>query len=120
MLKLSVKIVTGYWFLISALLLSIITVLSLTPLPELPKVPGGDKLHHFIAYSSLAIPVALRGHPRLLMFLLFYIAWGGGIELIQPYANRYGEWADFIVNSVGVIVGAGLGLTLKMLLKRKS
>ena len=29
--------------------------LSLTPLAELPEVPGSDKFHHLIAYSMLAL-----------------------------------------------------------------
>jgi hypothetical protein len=25
------------------------------------------------------------------------------IEIIQPYVNRYGEWLDFLANTIGVI-----------------
>ena len=35
---------------------------------------------------------------------------GGVIEIIQPYANRYGEWDDFAANGAGVMMGAILGL----------
>ena len=114
MLRLPVKFIADYWFILSLFLLAIITVLSLSPLPELPKVPGGDKLHHLVAYASLAIPIAIagtrrKGHPKLIMVLLFYILWSGGIEILQPYLNRYGEWPDFFANALGVVSGALIG-----------
>ena len=83
--------------------------LSLTPLDELPPVPGGDKTHHLIAYSALAFPTALA-KPRLILPLAMpYIALGGVIEWIQPYVNRYGEVLDFLANTAGVIIGSWAG-----------
>jgi len=83
--------------------------LSLTPLDELPPVPGGDKTHHLIAYSALAFPTALA-KPRLILPLAMpYIALGGVIEWIQPYVNRYGELLDFLANTAGVIIGSWAG-----------
>lgn len=83
--------------------------LSLTPLDELPPVPGGDKTHHLIAYSALAFPTALA-KPRLIVPLAMpYIAMGGVIEWIQPYVNRYGEVLDFLANTAGVIIGSWVG-----------
>ena len=83
--------------------------LSLTPLDELPPVPGGDKTHHLIAYSALAFPTALA-KPRLIVPLAMpYIALGGVIEWIQPYVNRYGEMLDFLANTAGVIIGSWAG-----------
>jgi hypothetical protein len=75
-----VNIIKQYSVLISAIILLFITVLSLTPIPHLPAVPGSDKTHHFIA-------------------------WSGAIELIQPYVNRYGEWLDLLANSIGLVCG---------------
>ena len=83
--------------------------LSLTPLDELPPVPGGDKTHHLIAYSALAFPTALA-KPRLILPLAMpYFALGGVIEWIQPYVNRYGEVLDFLANTAGVIIGSWAG-----------
>ncbi len=93
------------WLPVSALLLAAITALSLAPLDELPPVPGSDKWHHAIAYAALMFPAALRRPPRLRAVFLFYLAWGGGIELIQPYVNRYGEWADLAANGAGLAAG---------------
>ena len=41
---------TGIWCFGIAL----VVVLSLLPAPDLPQPPGGDKLHHFLAYGVLA------------------------------------------------------------------
>lgn len=94
---------------ITASVFVVVTALSLMPLPELPPVPGGDKSHHLIAYAVLVLPVVLRKPRRYFWVILMILLWGGVIELIQPYVNRYGEWYDFGANSAGVIVGWVLG-----------
>lgn len=98
-----------YWLVLTLFLLSAITVLSLTPLPELPPVPGSDKTHHFIAYGSLMLPTAIKKPKNWLWITLFFIAWSGGIELIQPMVNRYGELLDLVANIGGLFVGWLLG-----------
>jgi len=77
------------WFS-GAIALAIIG-LSLSPLAQLPDVPGSDKTHHLIAYAVLAIPTAIAIPQRIWTMALLYICLGGVIELIQPYVNRYGE-----------------------------
>ncbi len=86
--------------------------LSLTPLPELPDVPGTDKTHHIVAYAILAIPTAFAYPKRILVMAFTYILLGGMIELIQPFVCRYGEWLDFTANLSGVIFGSFIGLLL--------
>ena len=45
-----------------------------------------------IAYAILMLPTALR-KPRHWKFIgVFFISYSGGIELVQPYVNRYGEY----------------------------
>jgi VanZ family protein len=99
-----------YWLSITLFTLTVITILSLSPLEELPPVPGQDKTHHFIAYAALMFPSALRKQkPKsTILITLFFIACSGAIELIQPYVNRYGEWLDLIAN----IAGLGCGFLL--------
>lgn len=94
-----------------------ISILSLTPLEELPEVPGGDKLHHFIAYGALAFPTAIIRSRYLVGLTLLYLLLGGGIELIQPYVNRYGEWLDFAANAGGTALGTAGGLVLSSFLR---
>jgi len=103
MIEVLVNNVEKNWKLFTFFLLSIITILSLYPLPVLPEVPGSDKSHHLIAYSVLAIPMVIANPRNLLLYLLLLIIYGGLIEIIQPYVNRYGEWLDFLANIIGVI-----------------
>jgi len=91
--------------------------LSLSPLQQLPDVPGSDKTHHVIAYAVLAIPTAIAIPRKVWMIALLYICLGGVIELIQPYVNRYGEWLDFIANMTGVLIGSVFGLLVDKFIK---
>lgn len=86
-----------------------IWLLSLLPLNQIV-VPGGDKLHHFIAYGSLMLVWALampqhsiRQHAWMAGgFMLMGLA----VECAQgltPY--RFFEWADALANSLGVMGG---------------
>jgi len=68
-------------------------------------VPGNDKLHHYIAYTALILPAALRRPKKWLWIALFFLAWSGAIELIQPYVNRNGEWLDLGANAIGLTSG---------------
>ncbi len=102
-------LIERYWILLSATILLIITTLSLLPLDQLPEVPGTDKTHHFIAYCVLMFPVALRKPKYWFVILIFFAVWSGGIELIQPYVNRYGEWLDMLANTAGLLLGVLFG-----------
>jgi len=51
------------------------------------------------------VPTALRKPDKWLLFGLFYVAYSGAIELLQPYFNRYGEWSDMAANTAGVALG---------------
>ena len=93
------------WIIFTLFILIVITILSLSPLDELPSVPGTDKAHHLIAYAILMLPTALRKPNRLVLLGLFFIAYSGAIELLQPYVNRYGEWNDMLANTAGVVCG---------------
>ncbi len=81
--------------------------LSLTPLPEIPNLPGNDKLHHLIAYVVLGFLATLSRQTgkTVLATLLAVIAYGGLIEIIQPYVNRYGEFNDFLAGGLGAVLG---------------
>ncbi len=113
------RLVKPYWVVITLFVLFVITFLSLLPADELPKVAGSDKLHHLLAYAGLMFWVALRKPKYWLVLLLFFVAWGGAIELIQPYVNRYAEWLDFLVNSVGLLLGVLMGFWVRKLLNIK-
>ncbi len=100
-----ITIIKTNWLLCTLITLLAITLLSLWPLDELPAVPGSDKTHHLIAYALLMLPVALRKPDHWIFYGLFFIAYGGVIELLQLYVNRHGEWMDMLANAAGVVCG---------------
>lgn len=110
--------IARFWPQLTLLGLAVIAYLSLSPLDRLPDAPGGDKLHHLVAYALLALPACLAQPRALPALLALFLFWGGAIELIQPFVNRYGEWADFLANAAGVGLGFALSLPLRSLTAR--
>ncbi|ADZ92091.1 hypothetical protein [Marinomonas mediterranea] len=104
----------GFW--IGFLIISFATLL---PADELPPVPGGDKLHHIVGFGGWALLCCLGPIKRFYRFSVLIILWGGAIELIQPYVNRYGEWLDFFADAAGVVIVLFATLLLKTLKKYK-
>lgn len=102
-----------YWFFISLVILITISFLSLQPLNNLPTVAGTDKTHHVIAYLFLMLPIALKKPKYWYLIIVFFAVWGGIIELIQPYVNRYGEWLDMLANVSGLILGTLIGFLIR-------
>lgn len=112
--------VESYWLWLTCLILLIITIGSLYPMEQLPSLPGNDKTRHLIGYCALMLPVAIRQPKHWLGYAILFIIWSGVIELIQPYVNRYGEWADMLANSVGVLIAIILGILLKKIKEKYS
>ena len=121
MIKL-ITIIKTNWILCTLVILVPITLLSLWPLDELPSIPGTDKTHHVIAYALLMLPVALRKPDNWVLYGSLFIAYGGVIELLQPYVNRYGEWMDVLANAAGVVCGLIIAeiINYLSLLKKKA
>jgi len=112
-----ITLIKKHCLLICAIVLTLITILSLTPLPHLPAVPGSDKTHHFIAYAGLFFPIALARPKHWIWIGLLFACWSGAIELIQPSVNRYGEWLDMLANSIGLLCGFVLAWLTSKLVK---
>jgi VanZ family protein len=84
-----------------------IFVLSLIPNPP-GAVPGGDKLHHFIAYGScmFAWAMALSTPKSRFIALILICAMGVLIEFLQGWSGwRTFEVADMIANALGATFG---------------
>lgn len=94
-----------YWWQLTLFIMLLIAGGSLFPAAQLPSIPGTDKTHHFIGYGILMFPVALAKAKHFYIIALGLIGFGGLIELIQPYVNRYGEWLDFYANTGGLLCG---------------
>ncbi len=87
---------------------TVIAFLTLAPIDG-SGFPGSDKLHHFLAFAALAFPLPFA-RPRLLLPVILGVsAYGGLIELIQPYFGRHADWGDFIADVLGAIFGGVLG-----------
>lgn len=109
-----------YSVLVSLGLAVIIAVLSLTPVPDTPFVRGSDKLHHFIAYAAIALPLGLQAHGWRwsVIALGACFVFGGIIEIIQPYVGRHGEWADVGANILGSSAGFVFGTVMANIMSR--
>jgi len=111
-------LIKTYWLLITVIVLSIITILSLLPVEDLPKVSGSDKLHHFLAYAFLTLPVAIKKPKNWQLILLTFVLYSGCIELIQGLFHRSGEWLDLVANISGLFFGLLLAQLIISVMKR--
>ncbi|WP_375209072.1 VanZ family protein [Hyphomonas jannaschiana] len=94
-----------------------IAVLSLVPAGDLPPVEGSDKLKHFIAYGCLggALTLAL-GPGRAVRAFLITIIYGALMEVAQGLAPTGREFS--LLDEAANILGAGLGTSLALVLRR--
>lgn len=97
---------------LSALFALGIGYFTLTPNPG-DLLTSSDKLDHLLGFAVLLLPAALLYRRALYWLLPSAIAFGGVIEVIQPYVNRKGEWGDFWADAIGAILGVGIGLALR-------
>ena len=105
-----------YWIILTLVLLLLITGLLLCPLSSLPAVPGGDKIHHFLAYAALMFPVGLQKPKYWLIIGFAFICWSVGIELVQPQFNRTEDWMDLFPSGLGLICGLLLAQLLNWII----
>jgi VanZ family protein len=114
-------------FPLSICCIALVWILSLTPIfPETPfdQVAFIDKWTHLVMYGGTCSVIwieYLRCHTRLnskKLFLWAFLApilMSGLLELLQEYCtagHRNGDWIDFAANSLGVTLGAVIGLLL--------
>ena len=99
---------------LTVIVTTVLTAAMLWPLEAAPPAPeGSDKLIHFIAFAALAFPLAHTGRFGLIPVLIGASAFGGLIELIQPTFNRSTDLNDWATNTLGVLIGIGLGLAYR-------
>jgi VanZ family protein len=82
--------------------------LSLIPVDQLPsELHVWDKAQHAMGFAVLAFLGLLSypGHTRQLMFGLMLL--GVGIECTQELSGwRQGDWADWVADCVGMVIGS--------------
>jgi VanZ family protein len=98
--------VAGHWAPLTLAVVAAVTLLSLWPDAGLQDAtPGGDRLHHFLAYGAMACPVALA-RPRFWpLALVALAAWSWGIEQAQPLVGRANDAGDLAANMAGLALG---------------
>lgn len=92
----------------------VVAVATLTPSDHMPAAPGSDKLHHFLAFGAVAFPMAFARPAAFLWIVMAVSAYGGIIELIQPFMGRYGDVRDAVMNALGALTGGASGALLRM------
>lgn len=94
-------------------LLLLVSVLAFSPgLPE-PDVGHVDKLHHAVAFLTLAASACFAYPGARGRALLALLGYGMLIELVQlfiPY--RSAEWNDVAADAVGIALGAMLAAAI--------
>ena len=91
--------------LIYALLLGYLSLRAFTDID----IQTNDKVMHFVAYGLFAVLGCLSTNSRkvALVLLMSIVSYGAVLELLQgQLAYRDASFADFIANTLGVIVGA--------------
>ena len=89
------------WFLAMAA----VTVLALLPVQhlQLPVLDWWDKAQHAMAFAVLTFWALWVGPRQTMPVFLGMLAYGAGIELAQWAVGwRFGEWADWAADAVGV------------------
>jgi hypothetical protein len=85
-------------------LLIIVTGLCWWPHPTVGSPLPSDKWDHGATFALLAL-VFSCGRRHAWAWTLGVIAWGGVIELVQPYVGRSGEWLDLAADAAGALGG---------------
>ena len=110
----------------------VIWVLCLIPIPETPlsHVRLIDKWTHLVMYGGLCTVIwaeQLRCYHRVAWSravvgaIVAPVLMGGLIEIVQAYCTggrRSGEWMDWVADSIGVAIGAVIGILLAACLAR--
>ncbi|MBP5770820.1 MAG: VanZ family protein [Bacteroidaceae bacterium] len=109
--------------ILTAIVIVGLSLFPIGPIELMEGVPLADKWTHMVMYGGLASVIWFeywRRHDRVHWARVFQwaivapIAMSGVLELLQKYATNYrsGEWMDFVANTIGVSIGALLGLML--------
>lgn len=95
-----------------------IAILTLLPPSDMPQDPfASDKIAHAIAFTLLVFPTAALWPRISALVAVGAVAYGGAIELIQPFTGREAEFADFLADGLGVGIGIVLGIAFRRIVR---
>jgi len=100
---------------VTVMLAVLTAALTMLRVPVPAGIGGSDKLHHLLAFAALALPVATVRPRWSLALALILAAYGGLIELVQPYVGRSRELADWTADLKGIAAGTVTGIGLNRL-----
>ena len=101
---------------LTLLMTTVLTVAMLWPITQPPPAPeGSDKVVHLIAFAVLALPLAHTSRFGLSPVFIAASAYGGIIEVLQPYFGRSADMQDWIADIAGVTLGIMLALLYRRL-----
>ena len=92
----------------------ILVIITIFSIKDLIVLPGGDKLHHIIAYAILVTPITLKVKSNWVLFI--FIMYSCVIEVLQPYISRCNNPLDIAANSMGILIGVTIIKTLRRIL----
>ena len=96
---------TRYWFALAYMMLLVFGILSLIPGPD---IGDSDKIAHFVGYAALSawFSLIIEQRKSLWHILIGLISYGLLLELLQSLTSyRFGDLADVVANSLGVVTG---------------
>lgn len=96
------------WLIVGwSLVLMVIGLSLMSSPPPVPSINYGDKFAHILAYFVLMGWFAQLYHApkQRFNYLIGFILLGGVLEILQSLGGvRYGDWADMLANSTGVLL----------------
>jgi len=106
------------WRALLALLCAIAGWFAFTPgQPPGPDFDGVDKLHHLLAFGSMAMAGAFgwsSGRRATLIVAAYLLGYGAFIEIVQSQLpTRSAEWLDLLTDAVGIAAGLLLAARLR-------
>lgn len=91
----------------------------LTPVAELPRFPTiSDYFWHIGLFAILVIPLGTTLPAQRIWLVIFALAFGTLLEILQPYFGRGFEVHDLIANALGVALGWFVSTKLAWVLNR--
>lgn len=105
------------WVLTGCYWVVLFTATHLPPNQMLEGAPGGDKVHHFLAYFVLGMLLsvtlwhAMPSRRRVVPLIAFLTAtaYGAIDETTQPLVGRYCEFFDWLADSAGAAAACAVG-----------
>ena len=83
----------------------VIAAATLTPGPQ-----GADKLFYTAGFGVLVMPLLMVRWTSSLLTAQLSLVFGGAIEPIQPYINRFGDFSAFWADFMGAIISITLAI----------